>query len=372
MASLFGAELRECCASGGKVSGLLHTPFRLLSAMWKATTQEVEGIMNLLQVNVAASPGIGQPLLDARVGIRKSLKLPEKAGSTLATKWSAIADDVDALVTEAGTSLCAIEDIMVPARFFAPRESRLRIANVQHPSDPHAATMLCGAKLSWAKYANAQWRKLSGFGALSAMALPAVDGAAVWHCAFVFRLTGYFVQLQPAQVQPAKDAEGSEAIEELFAGQLPPASSLGIQAGTLWEVVRPLKHVSSLQLLADCHERCVVEKSMVVEFWSIAFDGQYGSGRGRLSGDGRAELCGAQTEAAEPAVLRLTDKVPTATNKSSSSSGPLAAASGSAGSPEPGLLAIDDGAIDDGAVPLDELLEDGESPSTVRDRQPLA
>ena len=69
---LYAPELMHCRESGGMLSPLLWIPLRIVARYWRATSQEVESVMNMIKTAVEEANGtISQPALDAIVGIRK-------------------------------------------------------------------------------------------------------------------------------------------------------------------------------------------------------------------------------------------------------------------------------------------------------------
>ena len=104
---------------------------RAIACTWQGDSQEVEGLNSMLQAIVQASAAIKLPLLDARLGIRKTSKLGQRGKQH--TKWSSIAALCEALIEEALKHLAAVPAILAtPGRFAKPNPCARTITRVPH------------------------------------------------------------------------------------------------------------------------------------------------------------------------------------------------------------------------------------------------
>jgi hypothetical protein len=76
---VFRKELDDCLGTNGRLSSRLYSPMRIVANEWKADTQEIEGIMNLIKLASHASNTISAQLMDARVGNRKDVGLGSRS-----------------------------------------------------------------------------------------------------------------------------------------------------------------------------------------------------------------------------------------------------------------------------------------------------
>jgi hypothetical protein len=117
----FGPEIRACAESGnGVIGACAYAPFKYLQMNWRADTQEVEGVMNMIKTAVARSPAIGLALLDARVGNRKQLGYNAGVDQLHKRKFSLIQNSLDELLGACAELVPRVHEVMVPNRWEPP------------------------------------------------------------------------------------------------------------------------------------------------------------------------------------------------------------------------------------------------------------
>ena len=97
--AIFGPELRYAVANGGVVPSLLYSLMKTIALLWRADTQEIEGIHNLIKLAAKSSTVSKQRTLDAVVGLRKWFGLGSTATKRL--KWSQVEPQISAAITVA-------------------------------------------------------------------------------------------------------------------------------------------------------------------------------------------------------------------------------------------------------------------------------
>ena len=65
-------DLIRCVADEGRVGSALYCLMKFVANLWLGDIQELEGIMNMIKLELKRSPSIGTELLDARVANRKA------------------------------------------------------------------------------------------------------------------------------------------------------------------------------------------------------------------------------------------------------------------------------------------------------------
>jgi len=197
--ALFFPELSACERSGGTISMLVFAPIRLVAKLWRADTQQVEGVMNMIHNTCNASPHIGHALMDARVGNRKSAASFAPKGLNQ-TKYGVIRADVERLLDdsthylEAGLALMG--DI---SRFTTPPPCPRQLQPALPLPDPSMGPSMVTQSV---RSANAQWHSASKRRAWDVLQLT-VDGVEeAWYCSKRHRYTGILWKVEPAPEAP--------------------------------------------------------------------------------------------------------------------------------------------------------------------------
>ena len=210
---VFRPEIKQCALSDadeGRISACVWTPFQLLRTRWRGDTQEVEGIMNLILNATSRSPSLNLDLLDARIGVRKSLGMGSR--DCTVTKWSDIEDRANRAVDDVAPFFRAADGIMAPSRWKAALPCRREIVLRMGRIDPLLAK---NPAITWAAWYNKQWRSdVSKNPALRdgcALVEFIHDGAIVeaWMCVNIMNLLGTFLPMQLALTDNVED--GGEA-----------------------------------------------------------------------------------------------------------------------------------------------------------------
>ena len=95
----FARHLADVVASDGAVDMQLYALIRCVAVVWRADTQELEGIMNLIQIGCTRASRISLALLDARVSSIKDAGVGSR--ETKHYKYSMVKDRCEDIIEDA-------------------------------------------------------------------------------------------------------------------------------------------------------------------------------------------------------------------------------------------------------------------------------
>jgi hypothetical protein len=153
IARMFRSELLECFHSGGQLRATLLTPMLMLAERWRPDSQEVESMNKMVSVATHANPKISLEQLDARVGLRKALRLGCRA--SINAKFSDVSAHADAAIRNAMNASHGMKMVMEREDRFALPEVCSRRIQLPPPLVPLGLDL---PALTWARPWNSAWR----------------------------------------------------------------------------------------------------------------------------------------------------------------------------------------------------------------------
>jgi hypothetical protein len=198
--AIFGPELRYAVATGGVVPTLLHSLMKVIASIWRADTQEVEGIHNLIKLAGRASTVSNQRTVDAIVGLRKWFGLGSTATKKL--KWSHVEPQISHAITIASQyAREAAAIICEPGYFAIPKPARLALADCyEQPRRGGGARADVDPLMKWALAQTLEFHrrikanKAVGNGNIAIVFKIHGSIDQVWICAFMFENNGTWLK----------------------------------------------------------------------------------------------------------------------------------------------------------------------------------
>lgn len=202
MKRLFREELKDC-AMEGTISMCLYAPMRLLALSWRADTQEIEGVNNLISMATDRAPKISLALLDARVATRKDVGLGSRA--TKYKKYTVLAPRIKEILDDAVQHADGVQAVL---------ERKGRWAGPQPATDPGenresvAPCLYAPQVLTWATTYNMGWyRAAERRNANREESIIVFRGQPhAWVCMMTYYYTGHLLKFDV--MEPATESSG--------------------------------------------------------------------------------------------------------------------------------------------------------------------
>ena len=209
VAKVFAKELHTCVQQEGAISVILWTVLRQLVEQWRAETDELESLNNMIRNEARKSPNISLLLTDARVAIRKYILalLPGGWDHMTRLRMRDVRGPFNEVLDEAVQFVAGVPDVMNRTERFSrphsctrqtPMPTRLALTwDWQSLQDQVLA-------LEWARPWNGVWRRryLESVKEKPKDCLVVCDE--VWALAELFKYQGYFFQCVPDPDDPDK------------------------------------------------------------------------------------------------------------------------------------------------------------------------
>ena len=186
--ALFTPELWYVRRTEGRVPMALYSLFRLLSDIWRADTQEIEGVHNLIKLAAHKSTSSSQATIDASVGLRKAFGFGGTDSKRM--KFSSCAPYVDEIVDTAIEYKDESQDIVSDRSLFAPpRPAVLDLEACYEKPKAIVATPCLKWALAQTLEMSRRMKKHAAISSGDAAIVITVNGAIdqLWLCGFTYQ-----------------------------------------------------------------------------------------------------------------------------------------------------------------------------------------